>query len=175
MRLFEPVWYLHNWQRDRRTRYSTSLLMVHHRCGNSASPLIIRQICRRAELLRLRSGQAVLQAPGKLCRGYVLADGLNAELLADFSGQVVIQFHVPGHGRFLAVGWILVNRVAASFVIQLTAALFQMAQQVAAFHLLVEEGRIAPAATERGINSTKSASESAAVADGGGSGRPSSR
>jgi len=68
-------------------------------------------------------------------------------------GQTVVDLHVPRHWRLLAVCGIDVDRVAAALVIQSAARAFQMTQQVTALHRRTRVGRVAPAATERGISS----------------------
>src|SRR5437660_3515691 len=78
-----------------------------------------------------------------------LADWRNIELFADFARQAVVDFHMPGHRSLLAVCGIQVDRMAAAFALQFTAASLEITQQVTALHRCAWVGRVVPAATER--------------------------
>jgi hypothetical protein len=65
----------------------------------------------------------------------VLDAGLwNAEVLADFGGEKLVELAMPGNGRHLALGSIDVHGMRTAFSKELTAVTLEMTNEVGALH-----------------------------------------
>ena len=94
----------------------------------------------------------------------------NPELLADFSGETVINLGMPRYWCLFVVRRVAIDRVAAAFSIENTTVPPKVIQNFAPLHNFA-----ALTSTVSGSSSMRSASGEDASAWGIGSGRPSSR
>src|SRR5271157_611454 len=66
--------------------------------------------------------------------------GGNAQVLADFPGQVVVDFGVARNRRSLARGAVNVDRMVGSFAQQFTPVLFEVSRELPTLHALTFSG-----------------------------------